>query len=160
VASGVAPGQGLCRLAFQEAAEHILSAAAMVVSQKGGSREGGAVSSMSWQVANAFDSAHCCHCIRTTRRVGLKSLVLIPILCLNKNGLAKACLPVPLDSQSLRLAPWPSPALVGQPSLGRVAFSRPLMPYGEASIATNFPPVLCPATACRAFIPPPHHRDR
>jgi len=52
--------------------------------------------------------------------------VLSPCLCKNNNGIVKAYLRVPLDVKGLRLGPQPSPALVGQPSLGRVTLSTPL----------------------------------
>ena len=56
----------------------------------------------------------------------MKNLVLAPDLCLNKNGLAKAYLPCLLESKGVRLSPWPSPALVGQPLLGRaIVFVAP-----------------------------------
>lgn len=73
-----------------------------------------------------------------SRQVGIKSLVLGPILCLNKNGLAKMCLPVPLDAKGLRLAPRPSPALVANRRWGGSPFSSLLVPYGKA----GFLPIL------------------
>jgi hypothetical protein len=80
------------------------------------------------------------------REVGIKSLVLSPCLCKNNNGIVKAYLRVPLDVSGLRLGPRPSPALVGQPSLGRVPFPHLLMPYSMVGLSTNLPSIFYPAT--------------
>ena len=73
------------------------------------------------------------------REVGIKSLVLSPCLCKNNNGIVKAYLRVPLDVSGLRLGPRPSPALVGQPSLGRVTLFTPLdaLQHGLVSLPTH-----------------------
>jgi hypothetical protein len=80
------------------------------------------------------------------REVGIKSLELSPCVCKNNNGIVKAYLHVPLDVMGLRLCPRPSPALVGQPSLGRVALSTPLDALQQGRISTNSPSVFYPAT--------------
>lgn len=84
------------------------------------------------------------------REVGIIGLVLSPYVCENDHGIAKAYLRVPQDVMGLRLRPRPSPALVGQPSLGRVTLPHLLLPNSKPGIATTPPPVFHPATMCRS----------
>src|ERR671933_281257 len=97
----------------------------MANSREGGGLEGRAGGRVGWQRRNAFTGGSWCLTTCTLAVDRHKNLVLLPNLCENESGPAKACLSVPLDVMGLRLAPRPSPALVGQPSLGRVALCSP-----------------------------------
>jgi hypothetical protein len=87
----------------------------------------------------------------------VKNLVLTLDMCLNKNGLAKACLPACRQSKGVRLSPRPSPTLVGQPSLGRVALFVALQCLIRGLMALPF--LLCPSvhdgtlSVCTARLP-------
>jgi hypothetical protein len=86
------------------------------------------------------------------RQVGFKKLVQSLSLCLNKHGWSKARLPVLREMRGYRLAPRPSPALVRQPTLGRVAFLGFVWPYGDACIFVT-PPMTSSKVTFRSLGP-------